>query len=122
MENREAQTDDFCEKCLAESSDESSGSIKEGTLWGKEFMGNEDYCKECGAYTTILWKVILHIPYKAVGTYRYKHLKVGWGNVTFRTRKIEMNQELLSKTRKKGTNSALIMLAIVIVIIIVVNS
>lgn len=93
--------DQFCAKCVAESSDESSGSIKEG-MFGHEFKGEARNCPDCGSYVTVLWKNFFGFPARAIGCYRYKMTDVHFGGNTFISRRVPDDKDLIFKTRLTG--------------------
>jgi hypothetical protein len=101
--------DEFCEKCLAESADESAGNIVEG-MFGREFMGQARRCGECSSYVTTLWSLLFYFPVTPIGSYRYKHGKIGFGKVTFFSRKVPLDEEQVKSTRLRGTLTALLVL------------
>ena len=106
----------FCAKCVAESSDESAGSYREG-MFGREFRGHARGCPDCGSYVATLWRQFLYFPTSPVGTYRYMHLSAGMGGVKFLSRKLPLDAEQVRKTRVTGTLAAIAVLCIVAVLI-----
>jgi hypothetical protein len=103
--------DQFCEKCRAESTDETAGSYTEG-MFGREFMGQARRCPDCDSWVATLWQVFLHFPMTPIGTFRYKQGKVGFGKVTFFTRKVPLDEEQVRSTRTSGTIMAILVFAI----------
>ncbi|MBI5209190.1 MAG: hypothetical protein HY927_04365 [Elusimicrobia bacterium] len=101
-------TEGFCEKCRAGSTDESSGSIKEG-LFGHEFKGEAAKCPECGSHVAVLWRQFAGFPVKLIGCYRYKLVGAHFGGVDFLSRRVPDDQALIRRTR---LNSILFTLAI----------
>jgi hypothetical protein len=93
--------DSFCAKCLAESTDESSGGYREG-LFGREFRGRARFCPDCHSYVATLWKLFMYFPTSPVGTYRYLHSKVTLGGVQFLSRRVPLDAEQVRKTRLTG--------------------
>ncbi len=108
--------DGFCDKCVAESSDESSGSIQEG-YFGHEFKGEARRCGACNSYETVLWKMFLGFPKTPVGCYRYKLTGATMGGTQFLSRKIKDDPELIRKSRIGGI---LMMVGIIIVVGIII--
>ena len=103
--------EEFCDKCHAESSDESAGDYREG-MFGRQFMGNERACTECGSYVATLWSLFLYFPVTPLGTFRYLHLKTRLGGWSFKSRKVPDDHEQIRKTRTSGTITALLVLLI----------
>jgi hypothetical protein len=101
----------FCEKCQAESSDESAGNYREG-MFGRQFMGRARACAQCGSYAATLWQLFLYFPTSPVGTYRYLHLSTRMGGWSFLSRKVEPDLEQIRKTRISGTISAIVVIAL----------
>ena len=102
----------FCAKCLAESSEETAGSYREG-LFGREFKGRARVCPDCGSYVSTLWRQFLYIPTVPVGTYRYLHAAVGFGGTKFFSRKVPLDTEQVRKTRISGTLVGLLITGVV---------
>lgn len=91
----------FCDKCRAESTDESSGSIREG-LFGHEFKGEARECQDCRSHVTVLWRVFAGFPVKVVGCYRYKMTGAHFGGLDFISRRVPDDDALIRKTRLMG--------------------
>jgi hypothetical protein len=65
----------FCERCTAESSDESAGAVSEGYFFGRSFWLSSfgaRPCDTCGSEVRTLWHVIVGIPLVPIASYRYK--------------------------------------------------
>ena len=99
----------FCAKCIAESTDETSGGYREG-LFGREFRGRARACPDCGSYVATLWKLFLYFPTSPVGTYRYLHMSAGLGGVKFLSRRVPLDAEQVKKTRLTGILGAAVVL------------
>ena len=104
--------DQFCAACVAESTDETAGSYREG-MFGREFRGRARPCATCGSYVATLWRLLLYFPLTPVGTYRYLHAKTGFGGTKFFSRKVPLDPEQVRKTRISGTITALLILVAV---------
>ena len=102
---------EFCERCQAESIDESAGNYKEG-MFGREFMGRARRCADCGSHVATLWKVFLYFPVNPVGSYRYKAGKIGIGRTQFFSRKVPLDEAQVRSTRITGSLAAVVILAI----------
>ena len=103
--------DQFCAKCVAESSDESAGDYQEG-MFGRQFMGKARTCAECGSYVATLWQLFLHFPTSPHGTFRYLHIKTGMNSWKYKSRKVPDDEAQIRSTRTSGTITALLVLAI----------
>lgn len=99
--------DSFCAKCLAESTDESSGGYREG-MFGREFRGRARVCPDCGSYVATLWKLFLYFPTSPVGTYRYLHAKITLGGTKFFSRRVPLDAEQVKSTRLTGIVGAIL--------------
>lgn len=106
----------FCEKCTAESTQESSGSYREG-LFGHEFKGEARKCPVCSSHVAVLWKQFLGFPVKPVGCYRYKMTGVNFGGTNFISRRVPDDAELIGKTRSGGILTMIVIIAIVAALI-----
>jgi hypothetical protein len=105
--------DDFCAKCKAGSTDESSGGYVDG-MFGHQYMGEKDRCSECASYVAVLWKVVLYVPIRAIGCYRYKLVGVSMGSSQFLSRRVPDDAGLIATTRRNGILIAVAMFAAVI--------
>lgn len=91
----------FCEKCTGESTDEASGSFREG-LFGHEFKGEARECPDCRSYVTVLWKVIAGFPAWHKGCFRYKMTGAHFGGTDFISRRVPDDPALIRRTRLTG--------------------
>jgi hypothetical protein len=60
----------FCDRCRAESSDASTGSIATMNGVGRTLYGGADRCAACGSVVRTLWWVIFMVPIVPRGSYR----------------------------------------------------
>jgi len=104
----------FCDACIAESTDGSAGNFKEG-WFGKEFMGDARRCEKCFSTVRVLWRVFCLFPVHVVGCYRYRMTDMDFssGQMTtnFISRRVPDDRELIRKTRIKGIVVAALILA-----------
>jgi len=70
----DAVTAGFCERCLAESQDESPTSVRDFNGFGRSFLGGKSDCATCGSKIRTLWVLFVAFPVVPVGSYRYKQL------------------------------------------------
>ena len=88
---------DFCERCRAESTDESPGSISTINGVGRKFYGNKAPCPECGSAIRTLWYTFADIPLIPIGSYRYKSDKEGITRSSFWARKTRTHWDQVFK-------------------------
>ena len=62
----------FCEKCTAESTEQTPGNVSATNGIGRKFYGSMKPCATCGSVIRTLWWTCVDIPLVPRGSYRYK--------------------------------------------------
>ena len=65
-------TGTFCDKCIAESSDQTPGDVNTYNGIGRKFYGSKSPCAQCGSVIRTLWWTLIDVPIIPLGSYRYK--------------------------------------------------
>jgi hypothetical protein len=105
---------DFCERCRAESSDESPGSISTINGVGRKFYGNKTPCPECGSAVRTLWYTFADIPLFPKGSYRYIPAEKGFMSSKFWARRTRTHWDQVFKIWIVGIIVAVALFAAII--------
>jgi hypothetical protein len=60
----------FCEKCLTETRDESTGNLQQINGIGTSLMGADGHCQQCSSVVQRVWITFLFLPILPRGQYR----------------------------------------------------
>jgi len=108
----------FCERCVAESTDETPGDISTMNGIGRKFYGSAEPCPECASVVRTLWWTFIDFPIIPLGSYRYKTSEEAVTRSRFWCRKLPaVNSSQVFKT----WGLALLALPAVIVIIVILK-
>ena len=105
---------EFCERCAAESSDESPGSIRTVNGVGRKFYGSKAPCPDCGSSIRTLWYTFADIPLVPRGSYRYKAAEKGFMNESFWARKTRTHWDQVFKIWIVGLLAAVVLTSAII--------